>query len=86
MTAAQVATNAAATRWLAERLHMWGIDNTHQRAEWLIHELHAQGLQPLEPPIPLRPTTPASTKAGRKRARELYEQTRREKAEKETAR
>lgn len=78
MTEHAVATNAAAIRNLAARLEAWGLTDAHKRAEFIALNLLAEGYRPLEPPPALH--GPTSTAAGRKRAREIWEASRREKA------
>lgn len=60
MSAKQVGVNAAASRWLAERLELWGLadGSAQERAEWVVAQLLEQGLaptRPAPPPVSLRP-------------------------------
>ena len=74
MTPADVARNAKAVANLAARLEAWGLTDPEQRAEHVVMNLAADGYRPLDRPVPL--AGPSSTEAGRRRARELFEQTR----------
>lgn len=46
--------NASASRWLAGIIEGWGLGDAHERADWIIRELLAQGVRPVESPPPLR--------------------------------
>ena len=74
MTPAQIATNAAAIRAVADRLEREG----HQAPEALAEEIAAllarENWRPIEPPP--RPSGPGSTEAGRKAARALFDELR----------
>jgi hypothetical protein len=76
-----VARNHAAIRALADRLEREGwTGDAIVAAEEFAALLARHGWKPTEPPPPLH--GPASTEAGRKAARRLFEQTRREKGSK----
>lgn len=78
MTTAQIATNAAAIRNLAARLERLGYGgDCHAEAEHIALNLLADGYKRVEAPPAL--AGPTSTEAGRRRAREIFEQTRRAK-------
>ena len=68
MTPAQVAANAAATRWLAGHLEAKGfVGDTLVEAEHIVRELLALGVARAEVPPPLRPTRPAASDEARAR-------------------
>lgn len=61
MSAHQVAVNAKATRWLADLLEHWEIDNAVDRAEFIARELLDLGLARIPRPVPLHAATPPAT-------------------------
>lgn len=46
--------NASASRWLAGIIEGWGLGDAHERADWIIRELLAQGVARVPTPPPLR--------------------------------
>jgi hypothetical protein len=54
VTPAQVAVNARAVANLAARLEAWGLSDPQERAEHVATALLADGLRPVEKPVPAR--------------------------------
>jgi hypothetical protein len=66
----QVAANAKATAWLADRLEAAGYDgNATAEAAHVVRELLAHGLAPVPKPIPLRPAGPIASEQVRAEAK-----------------
>jgi Mn-dependent DtxR family transcriptional regulator len=76
MTPDQIAANHRALTNLAAHLEHLGYTggDAHNQAERIAHALHRDGWRPVEKPPAMR--GPTSTPAGRRAARELFEQIR----------